>query len=92
MVTKSKGFPLALEVVGRSLYGQSVEIWRSTSMKLCEGQSIVNYEDEVHNCLKSSLDALCDYKDIILVSLYAHKGILGKYFLKWRLMVVMSSL
>ncbi|XP_034691466.1 probable disease resistance protein At5g66900 isoform X2 [Vitis riparia] len=68
-----KGFPLALEVVGRSLHGQPVEIWRSTLMKLSEGESIVNSEDELRNCLQSSLDALDD-KDIMLKECFMDLG------------------
>ncbi|KAJ9669980.1 hypothetical protein PVL29_026510 [Vitis rotundifolia] len=68
-----KGFPLALEVVGRSLHGQPVEIWRSTLMKLSEGQSIVNSEDELRNCLQSSLDALDD-EDIMLKECFMDLG------------------
>ena len=74
IVRQCKGFPLALKVVGRSLHGQPVEIWKSTLMKLCEGQSIVNYEDEVRNCLQSSLDALCNHKDIILKECFMDLG------------------
>ncbi|KAJ9669983.1 hypothetical protein PVL29_026511 [Vitis rotundifolia] len=68
-----KGFPLALEVVGRSLHGQPVEIWRSTLMKLSEGQCIVNSEDELRNCLQSSLDAL-DEEDIMLKECFMDLG------------------
>nr|AJT49599.1 R8H-1 protein [Vitis pseudoreticulata] len=73
IVRRCKGFPLALEVVGRSLHGQPVEIWRSTLMKLSEGQSIVNSEDELRNCLQSSLDALDD-KDIMVKECFMDLG------------------
>ncbi|KAL6312763.1 hypothetical protein AAG906_020559 [Vitis piasezkii] len=73
IVRRCKGFPLALEVVGRSLHGQPVEIWRSTLMKLSEGESIVNSEDELRNCLQSSLDALDD-KDIMLKECFMDLG------------------
>lgn len=68
-----KRLPLALEVVGRSLHEQPVEIWRSTLMKLSEGESIVNSEDELRNCLQSSLDALDD-KDIMLKECFMDLG------------------
>ncbi|CBI23290.3 unnamed protein product, partial [Vitis vinifera] len=73
IVRRCKGFPLALEVVGRSLHEQPVEIWRSTLMKLSEGESIVNSEDELRNCLQSSLDALDD-KDIMLKECFMDLG------------------
>ena len=48
-------------MVGRSLNQQPLEIWRSTLLKLSEGQSIVDYEDELRNCLQSSVDVLHDF-------------------------------
>ncbi|XP_034689640.1 probable disease resistance protein At5g66900 [Vitis riparia] len=60
IVGHCKGLPLALEIVGRSLHGRPVEIWRSRLKKLSEGQSIVNSETDLRKCLQSSLDALND--------------------------------
>ena len=42
-------------------------------MKLSEGESIVNSEDELRNCLQSSLDALDD-KDIMLKECFMDLG------------------
>ncbi|KAJ9669988.1 hypothetical protein PVL29_026512 [Vitis rotundifolia] len=73
IVRRCKGFPLALKVVGRSLHGQPVEIWRSTLRKVSKGESFVNSEDELRNCLQSSLDALDD-KDIMLKECFMDLG------------------
>lgn len=72
-MTCCKGFPLVLEVVGRSLCGEPLDTWRSRLLKLSEGQSIVNDEDEVRDCLQKSLDALDD-KDTMLKEYFMDLG------------------
>ncbi|RVW57586.1 putative disease resistance protein [Vitis vinifera] len=67
------GLPLALEVVGRSLHGRPVEIWRSRLKKLSEGQSIVNSEIILRKCLQSSIDALND-EDVMLKECFMDLG------------------
>ncbi|KAJ9669992.1 hypothetical protein PVL29_026515 [Vitis rotundifolia] len=73
IVGHCKGLPLALEVVGRSLHGKSVEIWRSRLMKLSEGPSIVDSETDLRKCLQSSLDALND-EDVMLKECFMDLG------------------
>ncbi|XP_022775219.1 probable disease resistance protein At5g66900 isoform X2 [Durio zibethinus] len=53
-----KGLPLALEVVGRSLYGQPVAVWQSREKQLSKGLPIFHSSSELLACLESSLDAL----------------------------------
>ncbi|CBI23286.3 unnamed protein product, partial [Vitis vinifera] len=73
IVGHCKGIPLALEVVGRSLHGRPVEIWRSRLKKLSEGQSIVNSEIILRKCLQSSIDALND-EDVMLKECFMDLG------------------
>ena len=73
IVGHCKGLPLALEVVGRSLHGRPVEIWRSRLKKLSEGQSIVNSETDLRKCLQSSLDALNE-EDVMLKECFMDLG------------------
>uniref|UniRef100_A0A161ZTL5 RPW8 domain-containing protein n=1 Tax=Daucus carota subsp. sativus TaxID=79200 RepID=A0A161ZTL5_DAUCS len=53
-----KGFPLALTVVGRSLYGHPEVTWRLKQRKWSDGKSILDTERELLDCLQTSLDAL----------------------------------
>ncbi|KAM7510325.1 hypothetical protein LguiB_009200 [Lonicera macranthoides] len=59
IVRGCKGFPLALTVVGRSLYGRELVIWKQTLRKWSQGKSIFdeNREDLLMP-LQTSLDAL----------------------------------
>ncbi|KAG6666346.1 probable disease resistance protein At5g66900 [Carya illinoinensis] len=54
------GFPLAIEVIGRSLCGQPVEVWRSKAVKWSTGHSILGSNSDLLNCLEKSLDFLDD--------------------------------
>ncbi|KAJ9562330.1 hypothetical protein OSB04_007490 [Centaurea solstitialis] len=58
MVKCCKGFPLALTVIGASLYGQSVVKWRTTLKKWSEGQSIFDSSSQLLLSLQTSVDAL----------------------------------
>ncbi|KAL1812597.1 hypothetical protein ACET3Z_022662 [Daucus carota] len=58
-----KGFPLALKVVGRSLYGQKEVKWRREQKKWSEGKSIIDTSTELFDCLQPSLDALEEMKE-----------------------------
>ncbi|XP_059594418.1 probable disease resistance protein At5g66900 isoform X1 [Vitis vinifera] len=73
IVGHCKGLPLALEVVGRSLHGRPVEIWRSRLKKLSEGQSVVDSEADLRKCLQSSIDALND-EDVMLKECFMDLG------------------
>ncbi|KAE7999554.1 hypothetical protein FH972_003970 [Carpinus fangiana] len=52
------GFPLALEVIGRSLCGKSAEVWHSWAKKW--SSSILNSDKGLLECLQKSLDFLDD--------------------------------
>ncbi|KAF5958207.1 hypothetical protein HYC85_005432 [Camellia sinensis] len=52
------GFPLALKVVGRSLYGEPEVIWKNRLKPWSEAQSILYSNNELLICLQPSLDAL----------------------------------
>ncbi|XP_059456250.1 probable disease resistance protein At5g66900 [Corylus avellana] len=54
------GFPLALEVIGRSLCGKSAEVWHSWVKKWSTGRSILNSNRRLLDCLQKSLDFLDD--------------------------------
>ena len=63
------GFPLALDVVGRSLCGRRKEIWKHVLKQWSEGQSI--FESKSNNdlltCLQTSLNTLVwRYKECYL--------------------------
>ncbi|KAM7507038.1 hypothetical protein LguiA_017491 [Lonicera macranthoides] len=59
IVRGCKGFPLALTVVGRSLYGREVVIWKQTLRKWSQGKSIFDSNrDDLLMPLQTSLDAL----------------------------------
>ncbi|XP_034697176.1 probable disease resistance protein At5g66900 [Vitis riparia] len=60
IVKRCGGFPLALQVVGRSLCGLPVEIWESTLLEWSEGQSILESGEGLLDCLQSSLASLND--------------------------------
>ncbi|KAM7507043.1 hypothetical protein LguiA_017496 [Lonicera macranthoides] len=59
IVEVCKGFPLALTVIGRSLYGKHLVIWDQSAEKWSKGESIL-YSDEqaLLMILQPSLDAL----------------------------------
>lgn len=62
------GFPLVLEVVGRSLYGKPREIWKRT-LKQWSEKSIFSSEsnNEILICLQTSLNSLDErYKECFL--------------------------
>ncbi|XAR57825.1 hypothetical protein NMG60_11026103 [Bertholletia excelsa] len=56
------GFPLALEVVGRSLCGQPVATWKHTLKHWSEGESIFDSNNKLLNCLLISLKHLNEKK------------------------------
>eukprot|EP00253_Pinus_taeda_P021724 PITA_21724 len=54
-----KGLPLALKVIGSSLYGQPHPAWEGAKNKLLNGESISDYHKEgLLRCLETSIDAL----------------------------------
>ncbi|WCJ30635.1 Disease resistance protein (TIR-NBS-LRR class) family [Euphorbia peplus] len=62
MVDYAGGIPLALEVLGSSLSGQSVDVWNSRLEKL---KVIAN--DDIHSKLKISFDSLGDTEQSIFL-------------------------
>ncbi|XP_062018524.1 probable disease resistance protein At5g66900 [Rosa rugosa] len=58
IVEQCKGFPLAITVVGRSLAGQPIEMWKKKEIEWSKGSLILDSETELLFCLQSSLDAL----------------------------------
>ncbi|KAM5581576.1 putative disease resistance protein [Rosa sericea] len=60
IVKRCNGFPLAITVVGRSLSGKPIEIWRQRESEWSKDSSILDSdpETELFLCLQSSLDAL----------------------------------
>ncbi|WCJ30638.1 Disease resistance protein (TIR-NBS-LRR class) family [Euphorbia peplus] len=62
MVDYAGGIPLALEVLGSSLCGQSVDVWNSRLEKL---QAIAN--DDIHSKLKISYDSLGDTEQSVFL-------------------------
>ncbi|KAK1359995.1 RPW8 domain-containing protein [Heracleum sosnowskyi] len=58
-----KGFPLALTVVGRSLYGHPEVTWRLKQKKWSDGKSILDTDRELLDCLQTSLDDLDEIND-----------------------------
>ncbi|KAJ9691632.1 hypothetical protein PVL29_013738 [Vitis rotundifolia] len=60
IVKRCGGFPLALQVVGRSLSGLPVAIWKSTLLEWSEGQFILESGEGLLDCLQSSLASLND--------------------------------
>ncbi|XP_004288077.1 PREDICTED: probable disease resistance protein At5g66900 [Fragaria vesca subsp. vesca] len=65
IVEHCKGYPLAIDVVGKSLRGKSYELWCKREMELSKSDSIIDSETEVLLRLKSSLDALNEQEAII---------------------------
>ncbi|XP_050388142.1 probable disease resistance protein At5g66900 [Argentina anserina] len=65
IVEHCKGYPLAIDVVGKSLRGKSYESWCKREMELSKSGSIVDAETDVLLRLKSSLDALNEKEAII---------------------------
>ncbi|PSS21335.1 Disease resistance protein [Actinidia chinensis var. chinensis] len=64
-----RGFPLALDVVGRSLCGRRKEIWKHVLKQWSEGQSIFESEsnNDLLSCLQTSLNTLVErYKECYL--------------------------
>ncbi|XWS29374.1 hypothetical protein CRYUN_Cryun24cG0024100 [Craigia yunnanensis] len=62
-----KGFPLALEVVGRSLCGQPVAVWQSRAKQKSKGLSIFHSSADLRACLQNTFDALeVEIKDCYL--------------------------
>ncbi|XP_062014445.1 probable disease resistance protein At5g66900 [Rosa rugosa] len=55
VVVRCKGFPLGITVVGRSLYGQPIEIWINRERKW---SSILDFETGLFFDLRTSLDVL----------------------------------
>eukprot|EP00253_Pinus_taeda_P006183 PITA_06183 len=54
-----KGLPLALKVIGSSLYSQPHPAWEGAKNKLLNGESISDYHKEgLLRCLETSIDAL----------------------------------
>ncbi|KAJ8770818.1 hypothetical protein K2173_021465 [Erythroxylum novogranatense] len=60
VVKACNGFPLALKVVGRSLYRQPPAIWRNRLKEWSKSGSLFETNKEILKCLKSSFDALDD--------------------------------
>ncbi|KAI5319391.1 PREDICTED: probable disease resistance [Prunus dulcis] len=58
IVQLCKGFPLAITTIGRSVCERPTEIWKERVAELSRGSSILDSEDYLFACLKSSLDAL----------------------------------
>ncbi|ONH96598.1 hypothetical protein PRUPE_7G139600 [Prunus persica] len=58
MVERCKGFPLAIKVLGRSLCGQPIEIWKKRVIEWTRGSTVHDSEAELLLCLQSSLEAL----------------------------------
>ncbi|WOG93125.1 hypothetical protein DCAR_0312406 [Daucus carota subsp. sativus] len=57
-VSGCKGFPLALTVVGRSLYGHPEVTWRRELKKWSDGKSIFDTNNDLLGRLQISVDAL----------------------------------
>ncbi|KAM5576427.1 hypothetical protein ABKV19_007345, partial [Rosa sericea] len=53
-----KRLPLAIEVVGRSLFGKDIVIWKDRVEAWSSGSSIIESEEHLVVCLHSSLDAM----------------------------------
>ncbi|KAL6273771.1 hypothetical protein ACE6H2_024463 [Prunus campanulata] len=58
IVQLCKGFPLAITTIGKSVCEQPTEIWEIRVRELSKRSSILDSEDYLLACLKSSLDAL----------------------------------
>ncbi|GMI66000.1 N REQUIREMENT GENE 1.1 [Hibiscus trionum] len=64
VIESCKGLPLALEVVGRSLCGQPVAMWRKRVKHHAKGLSILHYDADLLAHLQSSLDTLDSQAEI----------------------------
>nr|GLL26486.1 probable disease resistance protein At5g66900 [Ipomoea trifida] len=69
VVKSCGGFPLALKVVGRSLYGQHKCNWINIFKKQSKGQILFTSDRDLLDCLQPSIDALDEnskecYKDL----------------------------
>ncbi|KAL6222538.1 hypothetical protein ACLB2K_005930 [Fragaria x ananassa] len=53
-----KRLPLFIEVVGRSLFGKDIVIWKARVEAWSSGSSVISSEIKLRGCLQSSLDAL----------------------------------
>ncbi|KAL6224762.1 hypothetical protein ACLB2K_003617 [Fragaria x ananassa] len=69
IVKHCRGHPLTILVVGRSLCGKPIEIWRNTLFKWSKGYSILDYENDLlFSVLQSSLEDLGKENSILLES------------------------
>lgn len=55
-----KRLPLALKVIGRSLSHKPTSVWKVTGRNLARSGSIFDSDNELLECLQSSLDVLDD--------------------------------
>ncbi|PRQ38234.1 putative powdery mildew resistance protein, RPW8 [Rosa chinensis] len=60
-----KRLPLAIEVVGRSLFGKNIVIWKDRVEAWSSGSSVIKSEKHLLVCLQSSLDALGEENALI---------------------------
>ena len=58
IVKRCSRFPLALKVVGGLLRGLPVDIWKSQLLEWSEGHSILDSEEDLLDCLQSSLASM----------------------------------
>ncbi|KAF8020253.1 hypothetical protein BT93_G0837 [Corymbia citriodora subsp. variegata] len=58
MVEHCKRFPLVIKVVAKSLRGKNYAFWKKKLHELSEGQSLLDLETEILDCLRKSLDDL----------------------------------
>ncbi|XP_009335764.2 probable disease resistance protein At5g66900 isoform X2 [Pyrus x bretschneideri] len=56
ILERCKGFPLAIEVVGRSLRGQPLETWKKIVCKWSKGFSLLDSETQLLLCLEKTLE------------------------------------
>jgi hypothetical protein len=59
------GSPLALQLIGRSLCGQEIEVWKKMVKLLFKGRSIVDSNNELLSRLQSVLDDALEAKPVI---------------------------
>jgi hypothetical protein len=59
------GSPLALQLIGRSLCGQEIEVWKKMVKLLSKGRSIVDSNNELLNRLQSVLEDALEAKPVI---------------------------
>lgn len=58
IVERLKGFPPAIKMVGRSLCGQPIEIWKNRLTQWSKGSSILDSESDLLDYLQTNLDFL----------------------------------